>query len=89
VDKAGELSGSDPDYSIRDLHNAIARKQFPSWTWHIQVMTQEQAQKCKFNPFDLTKVTYEMKNIFIIICHIFYLTDNLNVFYCSLILASL
>lgn len=56
VKKAGELSGSDPDYSIRDLYNAIANKQFPSWTMHIQVMTPEQAAACKFNPFDLTKI---------------------------------
>ncbi|KAL1130974.1 hypothetical protein AAG570_012215, partial [Ranatra chinensis] len=56
ADKAGELSGIDPDYSIRDLYNAIANKQFPSWTWNLQIMTMEQAEKCKFNPFDLTKV---------------------------------
>lgn len=54
--KADQLSASDPDYSIRDLFNAIAEGNYPSWTLHIQVMTQEQADKCKFNPFDLTKV---------------------------------
>ncbi|XP_014243087.1 catalase isoform X2 [Cimex lectularius] len=55
-EKAAELSGSDPDYSIRDLYNAIANKEYPSWTWYLQVMTFEQAEKVKFNPFDLTKV---------------------------------
>lgn len=56
VKKAGELSGSDPDYSIRDLFNAIAEGKYPSWTMYIQVMTPEQAAKSKFNPFDLTKI---------------------------------
>ncbi|XP_055609755.1 catalase-like [Uranotaenia lowii] len=54
--RADELSGSDPDYSIRDLYNAIATGKHPSWTLKIQVMTFEQAEKCKFNPFDLTKI---------------------------------
>lgn len=54
--KAAGLSGSDPDYSIRDLYNAIAKGNFPSWTFYIQIMTFEQAEKFKWNPFDLTKV---------------------------------
>lgn len=57
VDKAGDLSGSDPDYSLRDLYNAIAKGNYPSWTFYIQVMTFEQAEKWKWNPFDLTKVS--------------------------------
>eukprot|EP00118_Oscarella_pearsei_P026473 m.309963 g.309963 ORF g.309963 m.309963 type:complete len:507 (+) comp48769_c0_seq1:38-1558(+) len=56
VDKAGDLSGSDPDYGIRDLYNAIAQGKFPSWTLYIQVMTFEQAEKHRWNPFDVTKV---------------------------------
>ncbi|XP_049512336.1 catalase-like isoform X2 [Dermacentor silvarum] len=56
VQKADEYASKDPDYSIRDLYNAIANKQYPSWTFYIQVMTFEQAKTWKFNPFDLTKV---------------------------------
>lgn len=56
ADKAGGLSGSDPDYSIRDLYNHIAEGKFPSWTLNIQVMTFAQAEKFRFNPFDVTKV---------------------------------
>lgn len=37
ADKADELAGSDPDYANRDLFNAIASKNFPSWTLKIQV----------------------------------------------------
>ncbi|XP_053675260.1 catalase isoform X1 [Anopheles nili] len=54
--RADELSGSDPDYAIRDLYNAIAKKDFPSWTLKIQVMTFEQAEKVPYHPYDLTKV---------------------------------
>ncbi|XP_055626632.1 catalase [Toxorhynchites rutilus septentrionalis] len=56
VDRANELAGSDPDYSIRDLYNAIAKKDYPSWSMKIQVMTFEEAEKVSFNPFDVTKV---------------------------------
>ncbi|XP_055537293.1 catalase isoform X1 [Wyeomyia smithii] len=54
--RADDLAGADPDYSIRDLYNAIAKGDFPSWTLKIQVMTFEQAEKHPFNPFDVTKV---------------------------------
>jgi catalase len=54
--KAHELSANDPDYSIRDLYNAIANGNFPSWTCYIQVMTFKEAESHRWNPFDLTKV---------------------------------
>ncbi|CAH1119640.1 unnamed protein product [Phaedon cochleariae] len=54
--KAEQLSALDPDYSIRDLFNAIADGKHPSWTFYVQIMTAEQAAASKFNPFDLTKV---------------------------------
>ncbi|XP_055379055.1 catalase [Condylostylus longicornis] len=56
VNKAAHLSGADPDYSIRDLYNSIAKGDFPTWTFYIQVMTYEQAKTHKYNPFDLTKI---------------------------------
>jgi len=54
--KAADVACADPDYSIRDLYNAIAQGQYPSWTLYIQVMTFGQAEKFKWNPFDLTKI---------------------------------
>jgi catalase len=47
---------SDPDYSIRDLHNSIQKGEFPSWSFYIQIMTFAEAERFKFNPFDLTKI---------------------------------
>ncbi|HNX82879.1 MAG: catalase [Bacteroidales bacterium] len=54
--QAEEIKGKDPDYSQRDLVNAIAGKDYPKWTLKIQVMTDAQAKKFKWNPFDVTKV---------------------------------
>ncbi|CAI2330214.1 unnamed protein product [Caenorhabditis sp. 36 PRJEB53466] len=56
AEQAGRLAGSDPDYAIRDLFNAIEKGDFPVWKLFIQVMTFEQAEKWEFNPFDVTKV---------------------------------
>ncbi|XP_065221354.1 catalase-like [Planococcus citri] len=58
ADKAAQIASQDPDYSIRDLYNAIDKKDYPSWTWttYIQIMTYEQAEKYKYDPFDATKI---------------------------------
>ncbi|KAF7251717.1 Catalase [Varanus komodoensis] len=56
VEEAGRLASEDPDYALRDLYNAIANGNYPSWSFYIQVMTFEQAEKFPFNPFDVTKV---------------------------------
>ncbi len=40
----------------RDLLDSIDKGDFPKWNMKIQVMTDEQAKECEFNPFDLTKV---------------------------------
>lgn len=47
---------TDPDYSIRDLYDAIARGDYPQWDVYIQLMSFEQAEKFRWNPFDVTKV---------------------------------
>lgn len=54
--EALEMRGTDPDYSQRDLVNAIQEGDFPKWKMSIQVMTIEQAKKFNFNPFDVTKI---------------------------------
>lgn len=56
TDLAEKFSASDPDYSLRDLYNAISSGKNPSWTMYIQVMTYDQAKNWHLNPFDLTKV---------------------------------
>lgn len=57
-EQAVDLAGKDPDCNRRDLFDAIARGDFPSWTVYVQIMTPEQARKYRFNPFDATKVWF-------------------------------
>jgi len=42
----------------RDLYESIERGDFPKWTMYIQVMPEEEADTCPYNPFDLTKVWF-------------------------------
>ncbi|MCA9281222.1 MAG: catalase [Phycisphaeraceae bacterium] len=53
---AEKIIGADRESHQRDLFDAIERKDFPSWKLRVQVMTQEQADQFRWNPFDLTKV---------------------------------
>ena len=55
-DTAERLSGTSPDYATKDLFNRIAAGNFPSWTCYVQVLTPEQAEKFRWNVFDMTKV---------------------------------
>lgn len=54
--EANEMRSIDPDHAQRDLVDAIEKKEFPKWALKIQVMTDEESRKFKFNPFDVTKV---------------------------------
>lgn len=55
-EEAGAIIAKDRESHQRDLFNAIEKGDFPRWKMKIQVMTEEQAKNCPFNPFDLTKV---------------------------------
>ncbi|MDD3198413.1 MAG: catalase [Eubacteriales bacterium] len=57
--EAEAIIAKDRESHQRDLYDAIEQKDFPRWTMYIQVMTDEQAQKMPYNPFDLTKVWYK------------------------------
>ncbi|HOS95885.1 MAG TPA: catalase, partial [Armatimonadota bacterium] len=54
--QATQLAGTDPDYATRDLFDAIARGDAPAWKVHAQIMQPDQADQCRFDPFDITKV---------------------------------
>lgn len=55
-EEAIKIIGTDRESHQRDLYNAIENGDFPKWNLKIQVMTEEEADACPFNPFDLTKV---------------------------------
>ncbi|CEL01396.1 Putative Catalase [Aspergillus calidoustus] len=54
--EAGRLAAENPDWHTQDLFNAIARGEYPSWTCYVQVLSPGQAEKFRWNIFDLTKV---------------------------------
>ncbi len=55
-EEAAMMAGKDPDHSTRDLFNAIERGEFPSWRLEMQIMPPADAEKYRYNPFDITKV---------------------------------
>ena len=57
--EAEAVIARDRESHQRDLYESIERGEFPRWKMFIQVMTQEQAEKMPYNPFDLTKVWYK------------------------------
>ena len=57
--EAERVIGMDRESHQRDLYEAIEKGNFPKWKMYIQVMTEEQANSMKNNPFDLTKMWYK------------------------------
>ncbi|MEX0876465.1 MAG: catalase [Phycisphaerales bacterium] len=55
-DESAATIAKDRESHQRDLYQSIEKGDFPKWKLFIQVMTQEQAENFRWNPFDLTKV---------------------------------
>src|ERR1700731_24304 len=55
-DEARAMRAEDLDYHRRDLREAIARGDHPSWRLEMQIMPYQDAAGYRFNPFDVTKV---------------------------------
>ncbi|KAH7081433.1 catalase-like domain-containing protein [Paraphoma chrysanthemicola] len=57
-EQATQMCGEDPDYSKRDLWEAIEAGENVEWTAMVQVMEPQDAdpEKLGFDPFDVTKV---------------------------------
>ena len=55
-EEADRLAGANPDYHTRQLFEAIARGEYPKWTFSVQIMPEAEAETYRWNPFDLTKV---------------------------------
>ncbi len=54
--QAEAIIGKDRESHQRDLYEAIEREDYPRWTMKVQLMSEEQANSYRINPFDLTKV---------------------------------
>jgi catalase len=55
-EQAAEIGGKDPSALHKELYDAIARGERPSWTLKLQVMPEAAAASYRFDPFDVTKV---------------------------------
>jgi catalase len=56
--EAGAIIAHDRESHQRDLYNSIENGEFPRWKMRIQVMPEKDAAKCRYHPFDLTKVWF-------------------------------
>lgn len=54
--EAEAIIAKDRESHQRDLYENIEKGNFPKWTFYVQIMTEEQAKKSPYNPFDLSKV---------------------------------
>ncbi len=54
--EADVMKSKDPDHATRDLYDAIKRGDFPSWTLQMQIMPAKDAEKYRWDVFDITKV---------------------------------
>ncbi len=54
--EADAMRSKDPDHATRDLHDAIERGDYPSWTLEMQVMPADEAEDYRWDVFDITKV---------------------------------
>jgi catalase len=50
------IAGENPDFLIQDLFEAIEKGNYPVWNVYVQVMDSAQAEKYRWNIFDMTKV---------------------------------
>ncbi|CAH0018861.1 unnamed protein product, partial [Clonostachys rhizophaga] len=52
--RAMRLAGSEPDYHVKDLFNAIEKGDYPSWVVYIQVIKPEELKNAPIDVFDDT-----------------------------------
>jgi catalase len=58
-DEAVKINGADPDFHRRDLFEAIAKGDFPEWSFGVQAFDQKQADSFDFDVLDATKIIPE------------------------------
>ena len=55
-EEAKKVIGESRETYQEELFGAIERGEFPKWTFKVQIMPEADAEKTRYNPFDLTKV---------------------------------
>ncbi len=56
TEEAQKIAGENPNHHHLDLLHSIEKKEYPTWTLSVQIMPLADANRYRFNPFDLTKV---------------------------------
>ncbi len=51
-----QMTLKDKDFSTSDLFGAIAKGDFPSWTFYVQIMPEKEADGYRFDILDITKI---------------------------------
>lgn len=54
--EAARIGGLDPTYAARDLYNAIANGDYPSWQLYVQALTLDDVKSADFDVFDTTRL---------------------------------
>jgi len=54
--EAARIVGEDRESHQRDLFESIERADYPKWRLCVQIMTEAEADKTPYDPFDLTKI---------------------------------
>jgi len=57
-DEATKICGENADNATEDLFESIEDGNYPEWDVFVQIMTPEEAETYKFDPFDITKVWF-------------------------------
>jgi catalase len=55
-EEAALVIGQTRESYQEDLYGSVDRGEFPRWTMYVQIMPEADAEKTRYNPFDLTKV---------------------------------
>ncbi len=55
-EEAAQIAGKNPEFHRQDLFDAIANKDYPTWTVYVQIMPFNDSLNYKHDPFDVTKI---------------------------------
>jgi catalase len=55
-EESAEIIGQSRESYQEELFGAIERGDHPKWTMYVQIMSESDAEKTPYNPFDLTKI---------------------------------
>ena len=58
-DETVKIAGADPDFHRRDMFDAVQAGNFPEWEFAVQLFTEEDAAKFRFDHLDSTKLIPE------------------------------